>query len=56
MDIIFEYNPRKSIPREVMDQRMEEKGLHRKEERKAYDARQAEEVSVDEKSGHEQNV
>lgn len=50
MDIIFEYNPRKKIPREVMDQRLEERGLHRSEEKKAYEAR------LDEKSGHEENV
>lgn len=55
MDIIFEYNPRKAIPREIMDQRLEEKGLRRNEERKAYEARQISSHS-DEKSGHEENV
>ncbi|KAG2193582.1 hypothetical protein INT47_006648 [Mucor saturninus] len=54
MDVIFEYNPRKAIPRDVMDQRLEERGIRRNEEKKAYEARQA--GSVDEKSGHEENV
>lgn len=31
MDIIFEHNPRKKIPQEVMDKWIEERGLRRAE-------------------------
>jgi hypothetical protein len=35
MDIVFEHNPRKKIPRETMDKWMAERGLRQENEKEA---------------------
>ncbi|CAO3655181.1 unnamed protein product [Mucor hiemalis] len=62
MDIVFEHNPRKKIPRETMDKWMTERGLRREEEREANIAARKEKEgsypSINEKTaeGHEETV
>lgn len=62
MDIVFEHNPRKKIPRETMDKWMAERGLRREEEREANIAARKEKEgsipSIPEKTavGHDETV
>jgi hypothetical protein len=35
MDIVFEHNPRKKIPREILDKWIEDRGLRRAEQEAA---------------------
>ncbi|KAI9361962.1 general substrate transporter [Pilaira anomala] len=57
IDVVFENNPRKKIPREVMDKFMEERGIRRQEAKDARDARDAKDALHDEKSsGYAENA
>lgn len=53
MDVVFENNPRKKIPREVMDKFMSDRGIRRQEAKDAADASSARES---EKIGHDENA
>lgn len=58
MDIVFENNPRKKIPRETMDRWLNEKGIRRQDEKdKALAAQNNDSYpSIPEKTDHVESV